>query len=184
MKKVVFKEHGARKQRGMSMLELSVVLVVVALIGAAVYAGLQSNSRRVELQDNQNLVTEISAELQKKFGKTNTYGAVTTALAVQSRAIPDQLRIPGTTTAQNSYGGAITVTPVTLTQVNDAALVTWNNVPQAQCMDLVIGTERGARRVQVAGAVVKPTDGALAVATLAAQCESAGTVAVAYSVGR
>lgn len=170
-------------QGGMSMIELSVVLVVVALISAAVFFGLQSNTRRIETQDNIAALTEISAEIKKKFGRANQYGIMTTALAVQSRAVPEQLRLTSTT-AQNSYGGAITIAPATCIAANDCGDITWPSIPQAQCMDVVIGSQAGARRITVGGVVVKALDAQLNIATLATQCEAANTADMVFTVGR
>lgn len=175
--------HQRRMQKGYSMVELTVVLVVISLIGAAVFFGLQSNTRRIEVGDNGSQVLEIMAELKKKFGRSNQYGAMTTALAVQSRAIPEQLRVTATT-AQNSYGGVITVAPATCVTANDCATITWPGVPQAQCMDFVIGTQSGARTLSVGGTAVKPLDLALNMATLATQCEAAATSPVVFTISR
>lgn len=167
------------------MLELSIVLVLVSVVAFAAFVGYQRNARRVSVKDNTSLITETSAELKKKFGMTNNYGNVTTALAVQSRAIPEELRIPGTNTAQNSYGGLITAVPATLTQPNDAVQLDWNLVKQAECIDLVIGVNDVARRIEVpAGTAVKATDGMLNLATLATQCELAANTAIVLFIGR
>lgn len=174
-----------RAKRGVTMLELSIVLVIAGILAGAVFLAFQSNARRVSVADNVSQITETSAELKKKFGLTNNYGNLTTALAVQSRAVPDQLRIPGTNTAQNSYGGLITAVPATLTQANDAAQLDWNNVKQNECIDLVIGVSDVARRIEVpAGTAVKPTDGVLNLANLATQCELAANTGVTLFVGR
>src|SRR5438105_4241383 len=142
----LLRSRGARTaQRGFTMLELSIVLVIAGVLAATAFIGFQTNARRNSVRDNTGLVTETAAELKKKFGMTNTYGAINTALAVQSRAIPEQLRIPTTNTAQNSYGGLITVAPGTLTVANDVAVMTWAAVKQGECMDLVIGTADTAR---------------------------------------
>lgn len=173
-----------RKQAGLSMVELAIALVIVAILAGAAYFGFQANSRRAAVADNVSQITSIAGDLQKYFGRQNQYGALTTALAVTSRVVPEQLRVPGTQTAQNSYGGAITFAPQTLTTANDAARVTWPTVPQAQCSDLVVGVSNAARQITVAGVVVKPTDGALNLATLSTQCESALAVAVLLDIGR
>lgn len=173
-------------QRGISMVELSVVLVVVALISAAVFFGLQANARRIEVQDNTSQITEIAAGLKKNFGRNNQYGILTTALSVQSRVIPEQLRVTPLT-AQNSYGGLITTlvsAPAICTLAGACADLTWPSVPQNQCIDLVIGTSNVARVVTVGAAVVKPLDGQLNIANLAAACEAAVNVPVIYALGR
>jgi prepilin-type N-terminal cleavage/methylation domain-containing protein len=173
-----------RRQRGLTMVELSVVLVIAALLIAAVFTALRSNQRRVELRDNQAMITQIVADLQGKFGRTGQYANTTLALAVQSRSIPEELRIAGTNTAQNGYGGLIALAPATCTVANDCLDLTWAQVPQAQCMDLVIGTQNVARRISVNAVVVKALDGALDLGALATNCEAAGVVPVLYAVGR
>lgn len=175
----------ATTQRGFALLELTIAIILVSLLaGAAVFA-YQSNQRRTETRENTTAVIETAAELQKKFGINNQYGAVTTAIAVQSRAIPPNIRVVGTNTAQNSYGGAVTAAPVTLTTANDSIALTWSNVPQSQCIDLVQSAHQTARRVRVATVVVKATDAAApTVATLATQCETADRVDVVFDIGR
>ena len=177
--------RSGRLQRGFAILELTIAIILVSLLSAAAIFGYQANQRRTDMRDNSQAITETAAELQKKFGMNNQYGAVTTAIAVQSRAIPQQLRVTGTNTAQNSYGGLVTAAPSTLTSANDSVALTWPNVPQSQCVDLVQATHQTARRVQVAGVVVKATDTAQpVVATLATQCESADRVDIIYDIGR
>lgn len=174
-----------KSQRGVTVVELTIVLIVGALLAAAAVFGFQTNQRRNEIKDNTTAIIEISAELQRKFGINNQYGAVTTAIAVQSRSIPQYMRVTGTDTANNSYGGAITAAPVTLTTTNDAIALTWSNVPQSQCVDLVLGAQNMARRIRVAGTAVKATDTAQTVAaTLATQCETADRVDIIFDVGR
>lgn len=170
-------------QRGFGLVEMSLVLIIVAIALAVGYQAYQSNTRSVELQSNTGAVTQTAAELQKKFGKTNKYGDATTAVAVRSRAIPQELRVGTGDTAQNSYGGNITVAPANCSGTNDCVDLTWSNVPEAQCIDLVISTEQVARSVVVGGAAVKPLDGGLDVASLSNQCNS-GAVSVVYRIGR
>jgi prepilin-type N-terminal cleavage/methylation domain-containing protein len=172
------------KQKGFTMVELTIVLAIAAVILAGVFVLLQRNFRKVDINDNVKIITEIASDLQAKYGRTNQYGNITTAIAVQSRTIPAELRVPGTTTATNSYGGAVTVSPVTLTAANDAASLSWANVPQEHCMDLVNSLQNLARRITVAGTIVKPTDSSLNTGTLATSCESADRVSLVLDVGR
>jgi type II secretory pathway pseudopilin PulG len=178
-----FKAPMKKLQRGISMVELSVVLVVVALISAGVFYGMKANQRRVEIQDNVGQITEMAAELKKKFGRSNQYGAVTTALAVQSRAVPEQLRTTPTT-AQNSYGGAIQVAPSTCSTVNDCVDIIWPGIPRDQCMDLIIGAQGGARFIDIGGVAVKPLDDDLDIGVLAGSCEAGLASAMIFRIGR
>ena len=173
-----------RRQRGLTMVELSVVLVIAALLIAAVFTGLRGNQRRAELQHNATLITQIASALRAQFGRTGQYANTTLALAIQSRAIPEELRIGTGATAQNGYGGTLGVAPATCAVVNDCLDLTWPRVPQAQCMDLVISTQSVARRIQVNAVDVKALDGTLSLANLATNCEAVGAPAVIYSIGR
>lgn len=176
--------RGSKRQRGMTLIEITIVMIIAALVATAAVFGFQNLQRRNEIQDNVSQIVEIAADLQRKFGVNNQYGAVTTAVGVRSRTIPSQLRVPGTDTAANSYGGAITLTAATITATNDVVQLSWGNVPQSQCVDLVIATSNVARRISVAGTVVKADGAALVPATLIAQCETALRVAVLYEIGR
>lgn len=171
-------------QRGISMLELSLVLIVVAIVLAGVYFGFSQNQRRVEVSENISVVSEIISTMQARFGKTNQYANVTTAVAVQTRAFPENLRIGVTNTAQNSYGGLITVAPATCVSANDCVTLTWAGVPRPQCSEVIIGTQQYVRRVQIGVNDIKPLDGALNLALLATTCDGAGPHTIAYTFGR
>lgn len=173
-----------RKQAGDFMVSLSIALIVVAIISAGVFIAFRENTRKNEVKETINAVTATAANLRKNFGINNTYGSVTTAIAVQSRTIPEEQRNPGTTTASNAYGGAIAVAPASLTGTNDAVAISYANVPSSQCVDIVLGTQGIARNMDAGGAQVKPTDGAINLATLATQCEAATNVSVNWYVGR
>lgn len=190
--KFMKKNSSAKKnQTGVSMVELSVVLVIVALLSAAIFLGLQSNSRRVEAQDNVSQITEVAAGLRKSFGRSNSYAQLTAAkgteLAITSRIIPAQLRDGTAFTAKNSYGGPITIA------VNNAdcgaiaaACVNlgWDSIPQAQCVDLALGVEAGARIVKINAVTVKPLNGTIDLALLSTNCEAASAVPMTLVIGR
>ena len=109
---------------------------------------------------------------------------MTTAIAVTGQVIPTWLRDGVAATATNSFGGAITVAPATLTGADDALNVAWPNVPRNQCSDIVIGVNNSARRIQVGGVDVKATDAAINIATVEAQCDAADVTTINMFVGR
>lgn len=172
-----------RTQAGLTMVEAGVVLILLAGLTYFAYNLFSSGQRRNQVRENVSVVTDLAAAVKQKFGYTNRYGAVNTALLVQSNTIPPELHA-STTTAINSYGGAITGAPATLVSANDAVRLTWANVPKDQCMDFVVGAENVARRVRVAGTDVKPNNGALNLRTLSTQCASATAVTVDFDIGR
>lgn len=173
-----------RRQRGDFMVSLTIALIIVSVISIGAYIAFRDNTRKNETREAITRVNNTSGLLRSNFGVNNMYGTVTTAVAVQSRTIPEDQRIPGTTTAQNAFGGAVTVTPVTLSSTNDGVSLQWDNVPPNNCGELVLGTQATSRRISVGGTTVKPLDGAINVATLNTACDAAAPVAIIWDIGR
>jgi type II secretory pathway pseudopilin PulG len=177
----------ARRQDGFLSVELGLVLLVVAItvVGAVTYYS--SNLRKTSISANIQQIQSIVGAAKASYGIQNRYSQVTTAVAVQSRIIPESLRDGTATTATNNFGSAITVASGNGTGTADMLLLNWGNVPASQCADIVLGTESSLRRVSVAGTIVKPLDSELAIATLNTACETnsnTGNVALILAIGR
>jgi prepilin-type N-terminal cleavage/methylation domain-containing protein len=180
-----FGRVGRMAQRGLSMLEISLVMIVIAIVLVAVYVGFQQNQRRAEINENVAAITQIISTAQARFGKTGGYTGLSTAIAVQSRLIPDNLRITGGNTAQNSYGGLITVAPVTCVQTGDCLELQWTRTPSSQCAEIVMAVVNSVRRVHLPpNTNIKALDGALTVASLGTQCDSAANIDLVFTIGR
>lgn len=176
-----------KKQLGAFSLELALVLLVITALIAGAVLYYRDNLRKISINENVQHLNFIAGNMISKYGKQNLYAQVTTALAVQGRVIPEQLRDGAANTASNPFGAAIVVVPVSLTGVNDAIRLDWLNVSASQCSDIVAGAAGSFRQIAIAGTNVKPLDGQLNQATLEAQCESAGTtgnVATSFWIGR
>lgn len=173
-----------RSQAGDFIVSLSIALIILAVISIVAFIAFRDDTRKNEMTVTVQNVIKTAGLLRANFGVNNNYGVVTTAVAVQARAIPESQRITGTTTAQNSYGGAVTVTPATLTQANDAVALSYMNIPSHSCAEIVIGSQHQARRIAVGGTVIKPTDAALNMAALTAACDTGAPVEVIWTVGR
>jgi len=176
-----------RIQRGITLIEVSVGLIIAAVVAAAAFIAFQNNSRRNEVQSNTQSITETIAELKQKFGRTNLFNSMTTTQAIASSAISPNLATSATAAA-NSYNGAISVGNGGLTAGdNSSAVMVWGNVPKAQCVDLLIGVESGAVAINVAaagtgdptaaptGTAVKTTTSAFSAATASGTTACGGT---------
>jgi type II secretory pathway pseudopilin PulG len=174
------------KSAGFLSLEMGLVLLVVALAIVAAVIWYRDNLRKQAINTTVNHMLATAGSARSTFGQSNQYVNVTTAIAVSANVIPSALRDGAAQTATNTYGGAITVAPATLTGANDALQINWPNVPADQCIDIGIGVQGELRRLQIAGADVKATDAPINLGTLTAQCESAGGAGVAFDlfVGR
>ncbi len=181
------KQHSAafHKQGGMTLIELGLVLAVVAIILTGSLIGYQTMMSRAAQNQSIQYITMISANAKQLFGQAGAYGDVTTEIAVRSGLIPRELRVPGTNTANNNYGVAITVAPGNGTGTNDLLVANWGGVPGGSvCSTIVRAVERELRRVVVGTTTVKPLDGALNTATTSTACDVNGVVQLEVSIGR
>lgn len=173
-----------QKQRGLSILGALFALVIGALLTIVTVNAFQDSQRKTRVSAALQDIQTMTSDLQKNYGSANQYGALTTAGAVQTGIVPPRLRVTGTTTANNSYNGAITFLPDTITVANDTAVMTFANVPQSDCADLVFGSEQLARRVTVGATVVKVADAVLQPVLLGTACDAAAPVSIAFAIGR
>ncbi|MDX1668284.1 MAG: type 4 pilus major pilin [Limnobacter sp.] len=169
-------------QKGITLVEVSVGLLIAAIVAAAAFVAFQDNSRRQEVRENVAEITVQITEAKQKFGRTVAYDALDTALALQSGTI-DQF---------NSYGGNICMNGAAAGTAidnlydacgagssvggpNDVAVLQWDNIPEAQCLDLVTSTLEGSREMYVgladaAGSQLR-TNGVTDLTDLATACD-------------
>jgi Tfp pilus assembly protein PilE len=174
-------------QGGFLSVELGLVLLVVAILIVGAVALYSNNLRQTSIGSNITDIQNIASVAKANYGNSNQYGSVTTAIAVRSHIVPATLRNGNLATATNKFGTAITFVSANGTGTNDLLTLTWGNVPSSQCAEIVTGSEGSMRRITVAGTVVKPLDGKLAVDTLSTACEantSDGNVVVLFDIGR
>ncbi|MCR6481018.1 hypothetical protein NU688_33010 [Variovorax sp. ZS18.2.2] len=174
----------AARQRGASIIGVLLGLVITAAVSAVLYNLYTDSQRKARIEAAQAEMTSMIAGSQKLYGNANQYGAVTTAIAIQSGVVPGRLRVPGTNTAQNRYNGAITFTPTTITTANDGLILGYANVNREDCQDLVLGIDTLARRIAVGATTVKPNDAPVNVATMSTACDATATVALNIAFGR
>ncbi|MFX7941952.1 type 4 pilus major pilin, partial [Acinetobacter baumannii] len=105
-------------QRGITMVEAMIVLIIAAILAAVAYKLFARTSAKNDTTENISVLADIASNLQSQYGRQNQYASITTAIAVQSQVIPKDLRDGGANTATNAFGGAITVAPASLTGPN------------------------------------------------------------------
>lgn len=170
-------------QRG-NVMSVLLGLVIAAAVAAVMYNQYNDSTRKARIEAAQSEIANMIAGAQKLYGNANQYGAVTTAIAVQSGVVPARLRISGTNTAQNVYNGSINFAPATITSPNDSMVVTYGGVRQEDCQDLVLGSDTMTRRMAVGATVVKAADVTVDVAALARACDSNSTSDINFTFGR
>jgi len=136
--------NARRKQSGITLIEVSIGLIIAAIVAAAAFIAFQNNARRTEVQDNIKQITEVISETKQKVGTTSGYTGLDNAVAGQLAI----LNVDATGAALNSYDGAVTIAGL---NDNDARLV-WSDVEGDQCTDIMLAVANG-----VAGVAVDPT---------------------------
>ncbi len=154
-----------KDQKGFTLIEVSVGLLIAAIVAAAAFVAFQNNSRRQEVRENVAEITVQIVEAKQKFGRTVAFDNLTTGLAEQS----------GTIDRFNSYGGSVCLSGAAAGTLgdssfdacttstadggpNDVAVLQWDRVPVDQCLDLVTATIEGARSMYVGTTAVRTDD--------------------------
>jgi len=153
-----------KKQFGFTALELGVVLIIGAVVVA--FAATQGsklwgdNQNTVELQNIASLYTQT-----KNLKGTAGYGTSGTSLLptlAAMDALPKNMAYSGGVLT-NSWGGTVTVA-----STGAGYAVTYNNVPQASCIEL-------AQKVSKGGAMTtKPGGGAVVTGEVTSAVAAAG----------
>lgn len=171
----------SHKQHGNALL-YTLLALVLGGIGLAVGVGqYQEAERSTSVQASVGEITSIIGAAKQNFGQYN-YAGLDTAAAVRSQVIPQSLATTATEAA-NKFGGAVTLL-ANNANTPGTALLTYEGVPSNVCTSLINGTQALARRIAVGTTAVKPLDEAVNIGGLTAQCNSAATVSIAWTIGR
>ncbi|VWX33634.1 conserved hypothetical protein [Limnobacter sp. 130] len=133
--------NARRKQSGITLIEVSIGLIIAAIVAAAAFIAFQNNARRTEVQDNIKQITEVISESKQKVGSTSGYTGFDQDVAAQLAI----LKVDSTgAVLPNSYNGDVTIAS---TDPNEAVL-TWEAVEGDQCADIVLAVSNGVTSIQ------------------------------------
>lgn len=172
-----------QQQGGFTLVELLIAAVLLALAIAGIYKGVadyMSNDRaNREMKELPAIITAI----QQKYAQRQNYAGATTAGLINLGVFP-QSWVNGNT-VQNRWGGTVTVGTTTLVSANDALTLTFTQVPQAECTDVIPGLEQSVRVVTVGGTSVKDNNAQTDLTALGTACRAGGTSnSIVYTIGK
>ncbi|WP_341237853.1 type 4 pilus major pilin [uncultured Limnobacter sp.] len=176
--------NARRKQSGITLIEVSIGLIIAAIVAAAAFIAFQNNARRTEVQDNIKQITEVISETKQKVGSTSGYTGFDHTVAAQLAI----LKVDGSgAPLPNSYNGAITMDGDDVTG-NTTTLV-WNSVEGDQCSDIVLAVANGVTNISSAGATVTGdvtiTNGQITLADATTLCGAGDEdIALTFTFGR
>lgn len=142
--------HIKKSQRGYSLIELSIVLAIIAVIIAGAIFGVQAILRANNVNKTISQTNIAVNKIVAKLIRDNDYaGATTQNLSAQGQEVWDANVISGGGTAdadvQHPFGNNIYVRPLNATEFNldpnQAYIYTLTGVPVAACSDLAAGLE-------------------------------------------
>jgi len=132
-----------RRQRGVTLIELMIVVVVVGILASVAYPGYQEYVRRAKRAEAKALISDIAARMERYFFDNNTYSTDLTDLGF-SAANPESAEGHYTAAAAAGPSGSI-ATSYTLTATPVAG------VTDPKCGNLTLDS-RGTKGASVSGA--------------------------------
>lgn len=166
-------------KKGFTLVEILLVVGFIALAGIGIYTVYTKvQMSNAALSEGKNLDT-LRAGAKNLFGGTQNYANITGAVLNNARVTPDSMRntnpyTVGDNAINNSFGGSVTVAPVTLGTggtANNGFRITYPRVPGAVCAKLVTGAGSGWDQITVGTTIVKTFGtGNLNVVQLATAC--------------
>jgi type IV pilus assembly protein PilA len=175
MKLLNFKSKKASK--GFTLVEILLVVGFIALAGIGIYTIYSKVTVSSQANTEGRNLDTLRAGVKNLYGGAASYAGLTGTVLNDGRVTPDNMRIvpyvAGATAINNSFGGAVTVLPVTLGggAANNAFEITYPGVPGAVCSKLVTVSGKGFDQISIGGTIVKAFGtGNLNVAAAAGLC--------------
>lgn len=148
-----------RRQKGMSMIEMGLVLVIVTIAIVGVVNAFSSNSSATQAQ-------QLSSDLSLLVGKVKSaysgqYANVSNTKLSSGGFFSNLTSLTNTsgTVTTGLGGGGLTVSPGTVTAANDSVKYVITQVPDSACLPLVTALAKTATTLTVGSNSVKAAGG-------------------------
>lgn len=166
-----------KAKKGFTLVEILLVVGFIAIATIGIYVVYQKVNEGGQTNTEARNLDTIRAGVKNLWGVNRDYSTLTDAGVIAARIPPSSMTNNGTAaTMQNSFGGAVTVAPVSRNGgSNNAFTITYNNVPAGVCTKLVPTSGAQFDEVTVGGTVVKAYGtNTLNAATTATSCGGLG----------
>lgn len=145
-----------KQKRGFTLIEILLVVGFIAIAGIGIYTIYSKVTLNNAANTESRNIDTIRAGVKNLFAGAPTTAGLTNTVVNNASITPNNMITAGDPTViTNSFGGAVTVAPATLTVANDGFRITFPAVPGAVCTKLVTGTGSQFERVTVGATVVK-----------------------------
>lgn len=162
------KQTNLKKQRGFTLIELSIVLLIIAVLGALGYPKIRtfliSGKTKPTADDITLAVTRIRANAEGT-GNTPYASVATNTIANTLRDRTNALTVTGVGNAATlqhklgATGSQVTAAPATITTAGDSFTLTLPTVNSGACPELATSLQNSAEIISINGTVVKSNPG-------------------------
>lgn len=181
--------NGLRKQKGLTLIEIAIVLLILGGIMGLMYWYLAQTNERSVMKDEAQAYNTMIADVRTKFRAQGSYTGVSPQALVQLGVVPPTM-VNGNA-IRSGWNTPVTVAAINLSGSAGDGIEFTYQVPRRSCADFVDSTQGASTRVVIGGTTVKnqTTGGAantLNVAQVATACDAqtGGNVQIALAQGR
>jgi len=174
--------HRRRNERGFTMIELLIAVVVIAVAAAAVFATWTLISAGQTAQNEAQTLVGMVAETRGLYSAQGNFTGVTPTVLIGARLVPESMSVDANT-LNSSWNEEVLVQPV---GPGDRELqITYEAVPVDVCTRFVQRSEAAFRLIDVNGTIVKNTPAGIDEldATALAEGCAGGPGAVVFTAG-
>jgi len=171
--------NGLAQHRGWAFLEQGgIALIVLVVIGIVLggYFSLRNNVNVGKESSNlQALITSTQNLLKGSDGYTFSSGAKMVGALIQMKALPKGMTVrgvasSGTATLYNGWGGAVTLSPVTVSGFANGFSVASDLIPQNACVQLATQLSRASIADAITINTTAHSDGIVTTEEASTQC--------------
>lgn len=158
------------RQQGITLIEVSIALIVAAVVAAAAFLLFSQNLERQDARDTTALMTNVVSDLRAKFGKQGGYVGLTTEGAYGAGVLAEStFNVPTGTPPVAAPKNTNFFTSLGVTETNGVATVSVVlNADNANCAEVATAMISGGAATVSVGATPVTTPGGAATACGAA----------------
>ncbi len=153
------KNRQIKSRRGATLLELTMVVGIIAIISIAAIAYYNSVNNGNKIKDEVNNLNSLSATIRNMFNTQGSYSGLSNAVVLKSSTFPDRMRVPNNATQiKHSWlSNGVTVASANVSgTADDGFTITYKGVPGDACTDIISNTYRHFVKVKQGSVELTP----------------------------